>query len=181
MIRTCGKISYYDSNVIIDNTNKPTSKYIGSYVNITWVETCDVHNVALKNSFTVDLLPTTSLYILNDVPIIDINFVIPNAYFNVTVDYSPIQCDFSSQAIEHNIASFGCYNRHQIRIPNYDSICPGFDFDIYSENNEKYALSGQIMVYGDIQVDTSNLFINIIRLTRTAAEPLSLIIITKNY
>jgi hypothetical protein len=167
----CERQSYYDSGVVIDFDNAP-SDYDNAFVELNWNEQCDSHDAGLTNTFTVDLLPTSSLYVLDSVPILDINFVLPNAFINIHIDYSDILCDFSSSPVQHTQQALGCNNQHQIRISNYGDVCPGLTYEQHPTNSDSYALSGSIMVYGDIEVDTSDLFFST-TVTRTAAEPIS--------
>jgi hypothetical protein len=148
-------IVYSDSSVLsVGTVNK-----VGSDVEITYYDFCPVSYTDVHSDFDPTITPDSSLYIVNDVPELQINFVIPSYYYNVSASYADCTVNPNITA-----AAYQCNTIYQTTI-NHETKCT---FDLSDNSQGGYTYSGVLEVRANLDLDIDGY-----SLTRTVFSPIS--------
>ena len=167
-LNDCAGNLYYGNGVIAPESYATLGNH---WVSLRFGSTCEKHYTNLKSDFNPVLLPDSSLYIVDDEPIVRVNFQLPAYYYQVQSTYGD-QCDEEpSQSYAPN-GSDGCLNDYKTEI-NYVDHCSGFvlDSDATNPNDASesgYSYSGKLTISAKLDLNVAGFAV-----TRSVSSPLN--------
>jgi len=159
-----------DGNIVCGGTNYISGAMLASSFSAAvgiqsvwcdWFDTCPTGYTELKSDFDPFLQPDSSLYQVSGTPALQINFQLPNYYYNVYATYSTSQCNVDPAL---DFEALNCNVIYKTSI-NYVEDCPGFEL-IEETDDFKYRGILYISAQLDFTVDGYTL-------TRDVSSPLS--------
>jgi hypothetical protein len=167
-LNDCAGSLYYGNGVIAPESYATLGNH---WVSLSFASTCPKHYTNLKSDFNPVLLPDSSLYIVNDSPLVRVNFQLPAYYYNVDSEYVGQCSQKPSQTYAPNSAD-GCLNDYTTEI-DYVAYCDGFVLDSDASNpndatESGYSYSGKLTISAKLDLNVAGFAV-----TRSVSSPLN--------
>ena len=141
---TCGDL-YLAGNTLSHST---TSASGSSSVSISYFDVCPVSYTNLHSDFNPILLPESSLYLVNNEPSLNLNFKLPNYYYDVEIDFSA----YCNEQPAVTTESQYCDTIFKTAI-NYASKCPNLTLSVNPDDDSEYLYKGELIVSAKLKLD----------------------------
>ena len=163
----CAGNLYYGNGVIAPESYATLGNH---WVSLRFGSTCDKHYTNLKSDFNPTLLPDSSLYIVNDAPIVRVNFQLPAYYYDVHSEYKD-QCSQDPEQTYAPNGDDGCLNDYKTEI-DYTQHC-SFELDSDATNPEDstesgYSYKGKLSISAKLDLNVAGFSV-----TRSVSSPLN--------
>lgn len=141
----CGASSYYGYAMTDISTQVPVGN---AFVRFTWEAVCSEMFDILHSDYDPTLLSTSSLYLVNGVPKLQLDVGLPIYYYDVTFDFQD-QCGGELPVVTSEV--IGCYNHFYTTI-DYDAHCT-FEYMVDPADPDVMLFEGLMRVNSSLQVE----------------------------
>jgi hypothetical protein len=132
-------------------THTSSNTVTGSeHITISYFDVCPHHFTNLHSDFNPILMPESSLYLVNNEPSLNLNFKLPNYYYEVDIDFSAYCTEQPSITSSNQY----CDTVFKTAI-NYATKCPNLTLEVNPDDDSEYLYQGELIVTAKLKLDVA--------------------------